>query len=256
MKRSIIAVLASALMALPFNLVAQSYTAKAGVSLLTGISATATATGQARLPDFSGSGTLNITGVGITGSPSGCTVTLAYQQNNAVTAGAVVSTTSFTPAVSVQQFGVAPTVLTGDNYVAVFACSTYPTAGTLNISFSPAAVASFDPCLAGAKKSFAISIASAGTTQLVALSTGKSIYVCGFIDGSAGTTPSVELEYGTGSSCGTGTTALTGPVVFVTSTVVNFGAGGATITSTPVSNALCAVTVGATHEGVLTYVQQ
>ena len=45
----------------------------------------------------------------------------------------------------------------------------------------------------------------AGTTQLVPLATGKAIYICGYdISAAAGST--LQLVYGTGSNCGTGTT--------------------------------------------------
>ena len=94
-----IGVLAACLMALPFTLSAQNYTAQSGVSLLTGVTAAATPTsGAVRLPTFGGTGTLNITESGITGSPSGCTVALSYQQNNATVKTAAVATISFTPA--------------------------------------------------------------------------------------------------------------------------------------------------------------
>jgi hypothetical protein len=47
-----------------------------------------------------------------------------------------------------------------------------------------------------------------GSTQLVALSGGTSIYVCAYSILAAGTV-NVELDYGTGSNCGTGTTKIT-----------------------------------------------
>lgn len=47
-----------------------------------------------------------------------------------------------------------------------------------------------------------------GATQLVALATGKSIYVCGYTLFAAGTA-SVSLVSGTGSNCATGQTAET-----------------------------------------------
>ncbi len=234
-----------------------TYTAASGVSLFTAVPATATATsGAARLPNFSGTGTLTVTGAGITGSPSGCTVALKYQGNNSTTPTSAVATIGFTPGNSAQTFNVAPAVATGDQYVATYSCGTYPTAGAITASFSPFTTASADPCSSGAKSSVAISQASAGTTQLVALASGKAIYVCGATDGSAGTTPSILLEYGTGISCGTGTTALTGAIPFTSGSAVNIGTSGATVAQAPAGNALCMLTVGIGHYGVLQYVQQ
>jgi len=249
----------AALFALPIAAAAQStfvYSAASGVSLLTGTPATATATGQARLPNFSGAGTLGVTETGVTGSPSGCAISLAYQQNNATTPSAAVFAQSFTPSTGTQTFAVAPSSPSGDNYVATYTCATYPTAGALNVSFSPLATASADPCSSSAKSSVAISQASAGTVQLVALSTGKKVYVCGVTDGSAGTTPSISLEYGTGSSCATGTAELTGAVPFTSGSAINIGSGAGTVAAAPTGNAVCALTVGNGHYGVLSYVQQ
>ena len=125
-----------------------------------------------------------------------------------------------------------------------------------------------DPCTnpSNAKASVPINITTAATTQLVALSAGKSVYVCGgsfTIAPSATAADSILFEYGTGSSCGTGTTALTGA----------YGAGDLTTAAPPVSvslvssgvvmiapsgNALCAVSAGTTVniQGVLSVIQQ
>ena len=113
-----------------------------------------------------------------------------------------------------------------------------------------------DPCLSrgAVKSSVPFTITSATTTQLVALSGTKSIYVCGVVllTNAAST---LSFEYGTGATCGTGTTALT-PVFPISSNVV-LGYGGAVITA-PSANALCALSaVGTTSAvGVITYVQQ
>src|SRR5437879_5656570 len=69
-----------------------------------------------------------------------------------------------------------------------------------------------DPCQSNgiAKSSIVLNITSATTTQLVALSAGKQIFVCGFNFTMVGTVQTLAFEYGTGASCGTGTTLLTG----------------------------------------------
>ena len=54
-----------------------------------------------------------------------------------------------------------------------------------------------------------ISTATSGNTQLVALTTDQTIFVCGY-NFIANGTVNVKFVYGTGASCGTGTTDLTG----------------------------------------------
>ena len=259
-------VLAACLMALPLALSAQTYTVQSGVTLFTAVTAKAAHTSAAAsLPTFSGTGTLNITETGVTGSPSGCSIVLKYQQNNATTPTAAVATIAFTPATGVQQLAVAPTVPSGDDYVAVYSCSSaYPTAGTLNVTFSPVltnvlvnAVGTGDPCEnpAVTKSSAVINVATAGEASLVALSAGKSIYVCGVVDGSTGTTPALTLQSGTVAGCASGTTAMTGAMLFITSTNISLGWGG-TIATVPSGGVLCALTAGNTHAGIISYVQQ
>jgi len=258
----------TAALLLPHSTIAQAaYTQQAGVSFFTSTSAAATHTsGAIQLPTTNGVGILNITESGITGSPSGCTVALKYQQNNATVATAAVATVSFTPSTGTQQLFVNPTVAAGDSYVAVYACSsTYPTAGLISISFSPVNVAAIlnvtsfgDPCKnpAASTSSAVINVSSATTTQLVALAAGKSVYVCQ-VTMSGGSAATAVLEYGTGSSCGTGTTALTGALALNATQPVSLGWGGA-LASTPAGAALCLVTGGTvtTAQGIVSYVQQ
>ena len=263
-------VLAASIFMLPLVLTAQtSYNAQAGVSFFSVLPATATQTaGPVRLPTFSGTGILNITESGITGSPSGCEVILYYQGNNAATKSAAVATIAFTPSTGVQALAVSPSVAAGDNYVATYTCTaTYPTAGFITVSFSPIAISVLpntsgvgDPCLnaAVAKSSVAVSITSATTTQLVALSSGKTVYVCGF-NASLGLSDVLTFEYGTGSACGTGTTALTGAYTSDAAVVAAPMAlgGSGTVFAGIASNALCALTTGTGGiRGQLTYVQQ
>lgn len=254
-------ILAVALFSLPLvahgQIPSYSSSARAGVALFTGQAATATSvSGQVRLPTGGLSGVLTVTEAGITGSPSGCTITLAYQGSNTQTVGAVASTTAFTPSTGTQTFNIAPTQLAGDAVVATYACSsTYPTAGTLTASFSSIDTTSLDPCFVTAKQSVAISIAGATATQLVALAAGKSVYVCGFT-ASVGATTTIQLQYGTGSVCASGTTQLTGVIAPSTGTVVSFAADGTEFTA-PAGNALCLTPTGTGGvQGFLSYVQQ
>ena len=137
--------------------------------------------------------------------------------------------------------------------------------GSVNASIVNTA-GSTDPCQnpSVTKSSVSISIAAAATTQLIALSAGKVIYVCGFvadIQGSATTVGSLQFIGGTGSNCGTPVSTFTGVmpgnITASVPTVISSGVGS-TQFSTVVSNELCTVSAGTTVSitGYLSYVQQ
>lgn len=110
-------------------------------------------------------------------------------------------------------------------------------------------------------RSVSVNISTATTTQVVTNSATADnptrIYVCGAnltIVGAA-TANSVVFEYGTGSTCTTGLTVLTGPMIGSTTV------GGSTLLNllypfqaTPLLNNLCIVTAQATAvAGVISY---
>jgi hypothetical protein len=128
----------------------------------------------------------------------------------------------------------------------------------------PAAASIADPCSTSQKIVIPINIATATTTQLLALSAGKAIYVCSgllTIAGSATTAGSIVFEYGTGASCGTGTTVITGAMVGTTTagspTVLPIHGGSGTAFGTIAGQALCALSAGTTVsiQGYITVVQ-
>lgn len=103
--------------------------------------------------------------------------------------------------------------------------------------------------------SVAINISTATTTQLIALSSGKSIYITAW-DVLAAGTGNITLEYGTGTNCGTGTTALTGAYNLVAQSGIAKGTGLGAIYVIPASNALCALTSAAAQmSGSVSYSQ-
>lgn len=122
-----------------------------------------------------------------------------------------------------------------------------------------------DPCQSSGvtRQSVAINIGSATTTQIVALAAGKKISVCGYsvtVLGLITTAGTLQFEYGTGASCGTGTTVLTGAMQGVATAGVNIlflPGGSGTFFSTATSNALCLVTTGTapSFQGFVTFVQ-
>ncbi len=88
-------------------------------------------------------------------------------------------------------------------------------------------------------------LATSGSTQAVALSSGKSIYICDFFVNSASTTAvNVKLVYGTGTNCATSPSDLSILVPMQAPTSIapvgqNVTPPGNILWSTPVSQAVC-----------------
>jgi hypothetical protein len=134
--------------------------------------------------------------------------------------------------------------------------------------FSNQAFAQTNPCAnPNLIQSTAINVSTATTTKLVSNTTTpdpsnyQGIIVCGFTVTVVGvsTANTVTFEYGSGSNCGTGTTAITGPIsgsVAVGSSIVIFSVQ-MPFKKLPVNNDLCLVTTqAATVTGILSYVIQ
>jgi hypothetical protein len=115
---------------------------------------------------------------------------------------------------------------------------------------------SADPCLNPNIPKIAKTLTATG--EQVALTTGQTIYVCGFYATLGGTAPTVKLQYGTGTNCGTGSVDLTGAFAPAPNGTPLTMSSGGTIAATAVSNALCIVLAGTTPTiaGLLTYVKQ
>ena len=81
-------------------------------------------------------------------------------------------------------------------------------------------------------------VSTATTAQMIALASGKSIYVCALaINGGGATT--AKLVYGTGTNCGTGQTNLTPAFTLALASTVSLGSGVGYLTKTSSGNALC-----------------
>ena len=86
------------------------------------------------------------------------------------------------------------------------------------------------------------------TTQIVALSSGKSIYISSYafnVSASATAVAGYYLEYGTGSNCSVGATEITGQETWPIGQGIVRGSGLGVILTVPASNALCIVTSAA-----------
>ncbi len=106
-----------------------------------------------------------------------------------------------------------------------------------------------------ANASVPISISTATTTQLVAASGSARIYVTAW-DVVAGGVGTIKLEYGSGTNCATGATALTGAYTLTAYSGVAKGIGLAPVFILPAGEALCAVTSAvAPMNGSVTYTQ-
>ncbi len=100
-------------------------------------------------------------------------------------------------------------------------------------------------------ESAAVTVAGAGTLEIVALAAGDSIRVCHFSIGYSGAT-NATLVYGTGANCGVGTTGLTGAYTNILGLALDFE--GRSLVTVPVANALCLTTSAAvTGGGFVTY---
>ena len=111
-------------------------------------------------------------------------------------------------------------------------------------------------CGSSAVTSVAISTASSGNVQLVALAANETVFVCGWSVMSAGTT-AVQLIFGTGAACVTGETDLTGAYPLIANTGISVPNGGAVQMKGDVAEALCIENSNAIQiDGILTYVQR
>lgn len=83
---------------------------------------------------------------------------------------------------------------------------------TILIGFVSAALAQPSPVgppVIACNQNYQVSEGATSLTQIVALKSSTGIYVCGFVINSGAAASTAQLEYGTGTNCGTGTTALT-----------------------------------------------
>jgi hypothetical protein len=103
-------------------------------------------------------------------------------------------------------------------------------------------------------KSVAVNISTATTTSIVAPVTNQKVYICGY-ELVAGGADNVTLEYGTGATCGTGTTAMSGVIPLAAQAAIRSPYANA-LGPTPVSQRFCILTSGAVAlAGYVSYAQ-
>lgn len=95
-----------------------------------------------------------------------------------------------------------------------------------------------------------------GPTQLVANASQSQIYICGFLL-TAGGTANVKLEYGTGTACATGETALTPAFPMVTQMIITDSAPMWRGLRVPPAKNLCInASAGVAVQAIVFYSQQ
>jgi hypothetical protein len=103
--------------------------------------------------------------------------------------------------------------------------------------------------------SASLTMTTATTTQLVALQSGKSVYICGFVINGGGST-TTRLVQGTGTNCGTGTTNITPAFNLTSGTAIAHGGGLGYLAKNAAGSAVCATnSAAATSNIFLTYTQ-
>lgn len=121
---------------------------------------------------------------------------------------------------------------------------------------------SADACLAWttAKLSAVVNISSATTTELVAATAGKAVFLCGFTATMVGTAPSIQFKTGTkvSTACDTAPANLTGTFLPTAGNTLALHSSG-TIFKSAASGEICATTAGTgspSFQGVISYVVQ
>lgn len=92
----------------------------------------------------------------------------------------------------------------------------------------------------------------AAITRIITVPSGKQIVVTALQQVPVATSV-VTYSYGTGTNCGTGTTALTGAMTFAAGQVLNMGSGTGPIMIVPQGNDLCVTIATAAAPGSLVY---
>jgi hypothetical protein len=103
--------------------------------------------------------------------------------------------------------------------------------------------------------SVALSMNTSTTTQAIALQSGKSIYVCGFVINAGGTTTG-RLVQGTGGNCAAGQSNVTPVFNLINGASVAHGSGVGMMLKTNAGSALCVTnTSGNALNVLITYTQ-
>jgi hypothetical protein len=106
--------------------------------------------------------------------------------------------------------------------------------------------------LTACDSSSVVTVTAGNTTQIVALTSGRSIRVCSF-SLSISLAGTAQWQTGTGTNCGSSNANLTGAYSIATGVTSAQGTGLGEIFKTPVSNELCLAAVTGNVTGVVSY---
>jgi len=95
-----------------------------------------------------------------------------------------------------------------------------------------------------------LTVSTATTSQIVALSGTKSIYICSLVINGAGTTTG-KLVGGTGTNCATGQVSLTPPFSLIAGSAVSMGAGLGYVVKAVSGAAVCVTNSAAVSVNVM-----
>ena len=97
-----------------------------------------------------------------------------------------------------------------------------------------------------------IAVTAAATTEIVPLTSGQRIYICGFVltMSAAGT---AEFKVGTGTNCGTGTASLAGPYNLPTAGPLQVGGSRGVVLKGGSGQAVCVTAATGNVNGHVTY---
>ncbi len=104
-------------------------------------------------------------------------------------------------------------------------------------------------------KAVNISVPAGTTVQLVALVTGRTVNICGFVITGDTLATTAQFQTGTGTTCGTGTVNLTPALRLCDECSIPFGGVTGYIRRGLVSNAVCLAAVTGVVTGLLLYDQ-
>lgn len=102
-------------------------------------------------------------------------------------------------------------------------------------------------------KSVVINVASGTTGQLVAITTGSTVYVCGFVISGDTLATTAQFVTGTGTTCGTGTVNLTGAMRLCDECAIAIGSGVGIVFQGNFNGAVCLTTATGVVTGILTF---
>lgn len=110
------------------------------------------------------------------------------------------------------------------------------------------------PVVPSTSSSIQIAGTIATSTKIITGDSTKQIYVTGLVLVPVATSV-VTFTFGSGSNCGTGTTSITGAMIFAAGQTINYGTGNGALFVVPLGKDLCITIATAAAPGSLAFAQ-